>query len=108
VDITPVPGRRLLGQGEVVPPSVYLDLGAAFLAGFGTPTTSIAFTPVGGISGQNDDTTNAQRGLAAVGYTALDLLKDQAKRPPTVRLFAGTGIGILFQTDVFPLPQGRG
>ncbi|MEE2713733.1 MAG: hypothetical protein VX913_13245, partial [Planctomycetota bacterium] len=26
-------GRRLLGQGDVVPPDVYLDLGAAFLAG---------------------------------------------------------------------------
>ena len=81
-----------------------LPLGAAFLAGFGTPTTSIAFTPVGGVAGQNDDTSNTQRGLAAVGYTALELLKDQAARPPTVRLFAGTGIGILFQTDVYPPP----
>lgn len=26
-------GRRLLGQGELVPPGVYLDLGTAFLAG---------------------------------------------------------------------------
>lgn len=83
---------------------VAAPLAAAFLAGYGTPTPTVVATNASTIVGTSDDTSNKQRGLAAVGNVALDILRKAADRPPTVVLDAGVGIGVLFMTDVRDQP----
>ncbi len=90
-----------------------LVFAASFLQGLGQAVSTSGATVTQNSQGQTTASNNtynasdkAQIALGQVGQTAAQVFSKNVNRPPTIQVYSGVGMGILFLSDVDTAGQG--